>query len=207
MGSRFNLAVLAGVSAFGAAVSVPTLAAEGASPIEEVTVTARRREENLQDVPMAITAISGDDLTQIGATDITRIAEVTPSVTLEPSRATNTTLTAFIRGVGQQDPLAGFEQGVALYIDDVYIARPQGSLLSIYDVERVEVLRGPQGTLYGRNAVGGAIKYVTRKLSGEPEFRARAQVGDYGQMDAVVTGSMPLGETFAIGATVASFDR
>ncbi|HBX73259.1 MAG TPA: TonB-dependent receptor, partial [Halieaceae bacterium] len=97
--------------------------------------------------------------------DISELAQIIPSVTLEPSRATSTTLTAFIRGVGQQDPLAGFEQGVALYLDDVYIARPQGALLDIYDVERVEVLRGPQGTLYGRNAVGGAIKYVTRRLS------------------------------------------
>ena len=86
-----------------------------------------------------------------------------PSLPLEPSRATNTTLTAFIRGVGQQDPLAGFEQGVAIYIDDVYLARPQAALLDIYDVERIEVLRGPQGTRYGRNAGGGAVKYVTRR--------------------------------------------
>jgi hypothetical protein len=102
-------------------------------------------------------------------------------VTLEPSRATNTTLTAFIRGVGQQDPLAGFEQGVALYLDDVYLARPQGALLDIYDVERIEVLRGPQGTLYGRNAVGGAIKYVTRRLSDDLNVRLRGSYGTYNQ--------------------------
>ncbi len=207
METRFKMTALAGLIGLTSVTAAPVFAEEGARAIEEVTVTARRREESLQDVPMAVTALSGEDLARSGADDITRIAEVTPSVTLEPSRATNTTLTAFIRGVGQQDPLAGFEQGVALYIDDVYIARPQGSLLSIYDVERVEVLRGPQGTLYGRNAVGGAIKYVTRKLSGEPEFWARTQFGDYGQVDAVLTGAMPLGEGLAIGATVASFDR
>ncbi|HEX9595271.1 MAG TPA: TonB-dependent receptor, partial [Anaerolineales bacterium] len=152
-----------------AACQVPTFAtaASETAGLEEVVVTARRRVENLQDVPMAVTAFSGDELSQRGAADITEIAEVTPSMTLEPSRATNSTLTAFIRGVGQQDPLAGFEQGVALYLDDVYMARPQGALLDIYDVERIEVLRGPQGTLYGRNAVGGAIKYVTRKLGYE----------------------------------------
>ncbi len=82
--------------------------------------------------------------------------------------ATNSTLTAFIRGVGQQDPVAGFEQGVGIYLDDVYLNRPQGAVLDIYDVERIEVLRGPQGTLYGRNTVGGAVKYVTRRLSERP---------------------------------------
>ena len=80
------------------------------------------------------------------------------------SRGTNTTLTPFIRGIGQQDPVAGFEQGVGLYLDDVYFNRPQAAVLDIYDVERIEVLRGPQGTLYGRNTIGGAIKYVTRRI-------------------------------------------
>ncbi|MDZ7686346.1 MAG: TonB-dependent receptor plug domain-containing protein [Gammaproteobacteria bacterium] len=208
MGTKFNIAALASVMAAAATTPLSAIAqAEEARVLEEVTVTARRREENLQDVPMAVTAISGEELTRAGADDITASRKFTPSVTLEPSRATNTTLTAFIRGVGQQDPLAGFEQGVALYIDDVYIARPQGSLLSIYDVERVEVLRGPQGTLYGRNAVGGAIKYVTKKLSGEHEFRARTQFGQYGQRDVVLTGTMPVTDTLAVGGTVASFNR
>jgi iron complex outermembrane receptor protein len=175
--------------------------------LEEVMVTARRRAENLQDVPIAVTALSGDTLTLRGSQDITELAQSVPSVTLEPSRATNTTLTAFIRGVGQQDPLAGFEQGVALYLDDVYMARPQGTLLDIYDVERIEVLRGPQGTLYGRNAVGGAIKYVTRRLSDELEVRVRGSYGMYNQADAVGTVSVPVTDGFRVGATVASFNR
>ena len=175
--------------------------------VEEVVVTARRRAENLQDVPIAVTAFSGETLAVRGAADITEIAQVTPSVTLEASRATNSTLTAFIRGVGQQDPLAGFEPGVALYLDDVYLARPQGALLDIYDVERIEILRGPQGTLYGRNAVGGAIKYVTRRLGDEPEARLKVAVGSYEQQDLVNTVSVPLGSMFKIGATVASLRR
>lgn len=175
--------------------------------LEEVIVTARRREEQLQDVPIAITAFSGEALVLRGAADIAELAQSVPSVTLEASRATNSTLTAFIRGVGQQDPLAGFEQGVALYVDDVYIARPQGSLLDIYDVERIEVLRGPQGTLYGRNAVGGAIKYVTRRLGEEPELSLKASFGRYDQLDLVAVGSMPLGEMFRIGGAVASLTR
>jgi iron complex outermembrane receptor protein len=187
----------------------PALAqdAPAAGALQEITVTARRREESIQDVPIAVTAISGAALERTGAADIGELAQVVPSVTLEPSRATNSTLTAFIRGVGQQDPLAGFEQGVALYVDDVYIARPQGALLDIYDVERIEVLRGPQGTLYGRNAVGGAIKYVTRRLGNEAELRTRATLGNYGQRDIVLTGVLPLSDAFRFGASVASLNR
>jgi iron complex outermembrane receptor protein len=181
--------------------------ATNAAGLEEVTVTARRREENLQDVPIAITAFTGEALELRGSTDIGELTQSVPSVTFEPSRATNSTLTAFIRGVGQQDPLAGFEQGVALYIDDVYVARPQGALLDIYDVERIEVLRGPQGTLYGRNAVGGAIKYVTRRLDEDPTLRMKAAYGSYNQVDLVGTGSLPLGDLFRVGATVASLTR
>lgn len=187
--------------------TVPALAQSPGYSLEEVVVTARRRSENLQDVPIAVTAISGLELSLRGAADITELAQSIPSVTLEPSRATNTTLTAFIRGVGQQDPLAGFEQGVALYLDDVYLARPQGALLDIYDVERIEVLRGPQGTLYGRNAVGGAIKYVTRRLSDEVEGSIRASYGAYDQMDLVGRISAPVTDTLRVGATVASFNR
>ena len=196
--------------AMASAISVPAITAqaqETSLALEEVVVTARRRAENLQDVPIAVTALTGDDLDLRGSANIGELAQEIPSVTLEPSRATNTTLTAFIRGVGQQDPLAGFEQGVALYLDDVYMARPQGSLLDIYDVERIEVLRGPQGTLYGRNAVGGAIKYVTRRLGDEPELRLRANLGDYGQTDFIGTASAPLGDMFRVGATVAYLQR
>ena len=207
--------VRACAAAAAALVAVPAAFAQdapadrpgAAAGLEEITVTARRREEALQSVPMAVTAFSENTLAVVGATDLTALAEIAPSVTLEPSRATNSTLTAFIRGVGQQDPLAGFEQGVALYLDDVYIARPQGALLDVYDVERIEVLRGPQGTLYGRNAVGGAIKYVTRRLSDQPDLRFRATYGSYDQLDLVGVGSLPLGDMFRLGGAVAYLTR
>ena len=138
-------------------------AATGASTDngDEIIVSARRRDERLIDVPVAITAYSGEALEQSGASDITAISDTTPNVTLENSRATNSTLTAFIRGVGQQDPVGGFEAGVGIYLDDVYLNRPQAAVLDIYDVERVEVLRGPQGTLYGRLMIGGAMIYLS----------------------------------------------
>jgi iron complex outermembrane recepter protein len=198
------------VIALSCAVAAPAVSAQddSAKPgMEEVVVTARRRAENLQDVPIAVTAFTNETLTMRGVRDISELAQVVPSVTIEPSRATNSTLTAFIRGVGQQDPLAGFEQGVALYVDDVYIARPQGALLDIYDIDRVEVLRGPQGTLYGRNAVGGAIKYVTRRLGDEREFRVKASYGSYNQIDLVGAMTLPFSEAFRIGAAVASLTR
>ena len=172
-----------------------------------IVVTARRRAESLKDVPIAVTAFTGAQLEKSGAIDITDVAQTTPNVTLEVSRGTNSTLTAFIRGVGQQDPVAGFEQGVGLYLDDVYLNRPQGAVLDIYDVERIEVLRGPQGTLYGRNTIGGAVKYVTRRLSNHPELSLRGNAGEYGQFDAIVTGSLPLSDFFRVGASVARLTR
>jgi iron complex outermembrane receptor protein len=195
-----------------AATALPAIGAEvkpavDAGVTNEVIVTARRREETIQKVPLAISAFTAQDLDRTGTTNIGDLSEVIPSVTLEPSRATNSTLTAFIRGVGQQDPLAGFEQGVALYIDDVYIARPQGALLDIFDIERIEVLRGPQGTLYGRNAVGGAIKYVTRRLGPDPEASARLSYGSYNQIDAVGSFSAPVSDVLRVGGAVATLNH
>jgi iron complex outermembrane receptor protein len=173
----------------------------------DIVVTARRRTEMLQDVPIAVTAYSGAQLEREGAIDITDIGDTTPNTTLETSRGTNSTLTAFIRGVGQQDPVAGFEQGVGIYLDDVYLNRPQGAVLDIYDVERIEVLRGPQGTLYGRNTIGGAVKYVTRRLPDDFNLKTRTSIGTYGQKDMVITASTPLVEGFRIGGSIARLTR
>jgi iron complex outermembrane receptor protein len=182
--------------------------ADDSATRDVITVTARRREESLQDVPLAVTAYTGAQLEAMGAVDILAIAETTPNVTLEASRGTNSTLSAFIRGVGQQDPVAGFEAGVGIYVDDVYLNRPQAAVLDIYDVERIEVLRGPQGTLYGRNTIGGAIKYVTRRLDADaPTLSARINIGSYGQLDEIVSGSLPIGDTFRVGAAVANLQR
>ncbi|MHA7871869.1 MAG: TonB-dependent receptor, partial [Hyphococcus sp.] len=148
-----------------------------------------------------------DQLYKLGALDISFLNQVIPNVTVERSRSTNSTITAFIRGVGQQDPVAGFEQGVGIYIDDVYLNRPQGALLDIYDVERIEVLRGPQGTLYGRNTIGGAIKYVTRRLGDDPMFRLRATAGTYEQADIIATFGLPLTDTLKVGGAFARLTR
>ena len=175
----------------------------------DIIVTARRREETLLDVPIAVSAFSGATLAARGAIDVTDLSNLTPNVTLEVSRGTNSTLTAFIRGVGQQDPVAGFESGVGIYLDDVYLNRPQAAVLDIYDVERIEVLRGPQGTLYGRNTIGGAVKYVTRRLADEFTASARASYGTFDQAEGVVSVSAPLTSdgTVKLGSAFARLSR
>ena len=181
--------------------------AESDDTYEEIIVSARRRDESIIDVPVAISAFSGDDLEKIAIENIVEIAKFTPNVTLEVTRGTNTTLSAFIRGVGQQDPVAGFEAGVGLYVDDIYLNRPQAAVVDIYDVERIEVLRGPQGTLYGRNTIGGAIKYVTKRLPDELEVKLRGALGTFQQADLVVTAGGPITDTLKIGGSFATLNR
>ncbi len=173
----------------------------------EIIVTARRRDERLLDVPIAVTAISGEALEARGALDLTDVGNITPNTTLETSRGTNSTLSAFIRGVGQQDPVPGFEAGVGIYLDDVYLNRPQAAVLDIYDVERIEVLRGPQGTLYGRNTIGGAVKYVTKALPQDFSLKARATYGTYDQAEGVLTVSAPVGDLLRVGGSLARLSR
>lgn len=175
--------------------------------LEKVVVTARRRAELIQDVPGSVSAISSAEMEKQAIPDITALAETVPNTTLKTSRGTNTTLTAFIRGVGQQDPVAGYEQGVGIYLDDIYLARPQGALTDIYDLERIEILRGPQGTLYGRNTIGGAVKYVTRKLPNKLAVEVKGTLGSYKERDLVLKASVPLSDTVRIGGTLATFNR
>jgi iron complex outermembrane receptor protein len=182
-------------------------AASQAANVEELVVTARRREETLKDVPIAVSAYTAASMERTGVRDITDLQKTTPSLTLQPARGSNSTLIAFIRGVGQQDPLWGFDPGVGLYLDDVYVARPQAAVLDVFDVDRIEVLRGPQGTLYGRNTIGGAIKYVTARIGQKPELDVKGQFGSYGEHDEIVSFKAPLSSTFGLSGAIAKYDR
>ncbi len=215
MAAHFNKLLFAAMAA-SALTPLAAYAQEDASAAPEaaeerrfgaVVVTAQRREENLLDVPLSVSAFNGDLLADLGIQTLDEVAKISPNVTLEVSRGTNNTLSAFIRGVGQQDPVAGFESGVGIYVDDVYLNRPQGAVLEVYDIERIEVLRGPQGTLYGRNTIGGAVKYVTKGLSDEPTFKARGAYGSYNQADLVASASMPISDTVRVGGGLAFFTR
>jgi len=166
-----------------------------AAALSEVTVTARKREETLQDVPVAVTAYTADALDRLNVEDLGDLDAFVPNLTIYSARGSTSTVTAYIRGVGQADPLWGVDPGVGIYLDDVYIARPQGALLDVFDVERIEVLRGPQGTLYGKNTIGGAIKYISSPLSEDFEGRASITVGNYEQADVKFGVNAPLGDS------------
>ncbi|CAM5213893.1 TonB-dependent receptor [Alishewanella longhuensis] len=195
--------------AVSSCLAMPAVAQENNDEVklERIEVTARRTVENLQTVPVAVTSIGEEELAQRGIDNITSVQQFSPNTTLQVSRGTNSTLTAYIRGIGQQDPLWGFEPGVGIYIDDVYLARPQGAALDVYDVERIEVLRGPQGTLYGRNTIGGAVKYVTKQLTGDNQFAIRGTLGSYNQRDLRLSGQTGLSDTVFVSGAFATFNR
>ena len=205
--------------AIACALLAPTAWAQDAAPTQPtaadattltgVTVTARKREETLQEVPVAVTAFTADALDRLNVEDLGDLDALVPNLTIYAARGSSSTVTAYIRGVGQSDPLWGVDPGVGIYLDDVYIARPQGALLDVFDVERVEVLRGPQGTLYGKNTIGGAIKYISRGLPAATDGFASVTVGNYGQLDvkAAVGGAIGGDDALRGRIAVASLNR
>lgn len=185
--THLSLAIHGALAATLLATGMPALAQQArdtqATTLDAVTVTARKREETLQEVPVAVTAFTAQALDKLNIEDLGDLDAQVPNLTVYAARGSNSTLTAYIRGVGQSDPLWGVDPGVGLYMDDVYVARPQGALLDVFDVERLEVLRGPQGTLYGKNTIGGAIKYISRGLRSEFNGSGSVTLGNYGQRD------------------------
>lgn len=159
-----------------------SFAADEATALEEVIVTAQKRAENVQRVPIAITAFSAAALAERGVTNVADVSSFTPNVQIDRSSAfagSSTILSAYVRGIGQSDFAFNMEPGVGLYVDGVYYARTVGAAIDLLDVERVEVLKGPQGTLFGRNTIGGALHVITRRPSDTFEYQGEAQVGDY----------------------------
>lgn len=152
--------------------------------LDEIVVTSRYREEPLQQTPIAITALTGDDLEFRAFHDAYEVGYAVPNAALRPAQAAfGNTMSAYIRGIGQYDFDFAFEPGVGIYIDDVYHPFTMGSQIDLLDIERVEVLRGPQGTLFGRGAIGGAIRYVSRQPQGDGTGSVSLTVGDYDRVD------------------------
>ncbi len=173
----------------------------------EIVVTARRREENVQDVPVAISVIGAATLEAQGTYNINRLTQLQPSLQFFSTNPRNTFIN--IRGIGAPFGLTndGFEQGVGIYIDQVYYNRIAAATLDFVDVERIEVLRGPQGTLYGKNTTAGAINITTRAPSFDFEGRAEVSIGDYNFKQAKVSVSGPLTDNLAARISVSSTDR
>ena len=178
--------------------------------LQEVVVTARRTEESLQSTPIAITAVSAADLAERGATRIDAVADFAPNVNFSfggTSSGSTSAAVMFIRGVGQNDFLPTTEPGVGLYVDGVYYGRTVGSLIDLLDLERVEVLRGPQGTLFGRNTIGGAINVTTRMPGDTFAAQVRGTVGTDDRRDLIARVDVPISESFKAGAAFLTRNR
>lgn len=152
--------------------------------LDEVVVTAQFREENLQDTPIAITAVTAEDIEVRALNNAADIGYTIPNASFRPAQAAyGNSMTAFIRGIGQNDFNFAFEPGVGIYIDDVYFPTVMGSLTDLMDLERVEVLRGPQGTLFGRGSIGGAVRFVTKKPQGDQTGNVQVTYGEFDRVD------------------------
>ncbi|WP_372862381.1 TonB-dependent receptor [Spongiibacter sp.] len=191
-----TLKSLAALGGLGLSVFAPTLYAQAA--LEEVIVTAQKKAESLQDTPISLTAFSEDRLEVEGISNLGDIGSKVPSLTIEPFPINNATLRIFIRGIGISDAQITQDPPVGIYVDGVYIARSTGTALDVADLQRIEILRGPQGTLYGRNTTGGAINLITKKPTTEGlEFKQKFTVGNRDLFTSKSTLNLPVTDTVA----------
>ena len=201
------------VSFLASAAIVPeALAQDSRYALEEVIVTARKFEESLQNAPLAVTAISGIELENRGALDVIDFADIAPNVSLKNDGVTSgfaAAPRASIRGVGQADFVINTDPAVGMYADGVYLGRSLGSIMDLVDVERVEALRGPQGTLFGRNSIGGAINVISKKpdVGGPVSGYVSAAFGEEGYLLIRGNVNVPLGETAAARFTALKRER
>ncbi|MBL8536913.1 MAG: TonB-dependent receptor [Hyphomonadaceae bacterium] len=187
--------MLAGFGATG-----PALAQDAGD--EEIVVTARRTEERLQDVPGAVSAFNAAALERLGATEASGLQGAVPNVNIVQGRGSSNALNVYIRGVGQPDALQTFDPAIGFYVDDVYYSRIRGLQLDLFDVDRIEVLRGPQGTLFGKNTIGGAVRVVTRRPTQDTHAALQVTGGDFGQLEGRYSMSGGLTDELAAGFQV-----
>ena len=176
---------------------VAATAQDDATTLDKITVTARRRTESIQDVPVAVSAFSEEQLKDLQASNIDGLQGAVPNMNIVQGRGSANSINVFIRGIGQPDALQSFDPGVGMYVDDVYYSRINGALFSLFDVQQVEVLRGPQGTLYGKNSTGGAIKLTTRNPFDNQGGSVEFTTGDYGRREGRFYVGGALSETVA----------
>jgi iron complex outermembrane recepter protein len=205
-------AMVAVLLASVAALAPAAATAQQASPepaaesigLEEIVVTARKREENLQETPLSVVAFSASALEARQVASVADIGQFTPNLVIDSAASlagSSSTMTMFIRGIGQSDFNLTIDPGVGLYLDGVYISRSVGALLDTVDIERVEVLRGPQGTLFGKNTIGGALVLTSKAPSSTLGASLEATTGSYDRIDLKAMVNAPLSDTFAIRLT------
>ncbi len=199
------------VTALIGMLSVPSVAVFAATAtsdtLEEVVVTATRRSQNLQDVPIAVTAFTAEAMQSRGIADIRSLSMLTPNVNLDagaPFSGDTSVLSASIRGIGQDDFAFNLDPGVGVYVDGVYLARTIGANQNLLDVERLEVLKGPQGTLFGRNTIGGAINVVTHTPGKEFAVSGLLTAGQYNRQDLMLMADIPITPTLLSSISVSS---
>ena len=206
--SKF-LCLILGLTSLTVQPSISFAQGKSSALLEEVIVTARKREESLQDAPVAISAFTGDSLEFRGVTDIGRLDEFSPNLVINksPTNSNVTNAAVYIRGIGQNDFVPVIDPGVGIYVDGVYLGRSVGGILDIVDLERVEVLRGPQGTLFGRNTIGGAVSLHSKKPDEELGGKVDIKFGTDALMQARGTVNVPITDTLFTRFSVASFQQ
>ena len=193
----------------GPAVAGAQGADEGAA-LEEITVTAQRREERLQDTPIAVSAFSAAAINRLGVDNVAQLAERVPNVRFDftaPISGASNAAGVFIRGIGQSDFALTTEAGVGTYVDGVYMSRSLGGVLDVLDIERMEVLRGPQGTLFGRNTIGGAISITSAKPTDEFSGSSEVQLGSFNRLYLRGMVNLPLSDSLKVRLTASSKER
>jgi iron complex outermembrane receptor protein len=192
--SQIALAVYVSAASAAGLLNAPSQAQAQESLIEEVVVTARKRQESLQDVPVAVTALTPNQLERGSIQRTTDIDKMVPNVELHQTYIGSESLSASIRGIGFDDIEKSLEPTVGVAVDGVFMASNSGAVFDMFDVESVEVLRGPQGTLFGRNTIGGVINVTRTKPTGEWGLKLQATFGDQDMTDVKGVLNMPLGE-------------
>lgn len=175
--------------------------------LEEVVVTARKREENLQETPLAVSAYTGRALAESGIDSIDDLNNIVPGVDLKGGNGVTGKANIFIRGVGQRNTGVNIDSGVGIYLDGIYLSRADGALLDVNDVASIQVLRGPQGTLFGKNTTAGAMLFNTNRPSDDFEASAMVRAGNFDRLDGSAVLNLPLTDTLFTRLSLTSIKR
>ena len=206
--NRSHICVAASLAALSVALAAPARAQDSAAQpapaapqragvdegrITDIVVTARRQEENLQSTPVSVSALGAQTLDQLNLKSVDKLSQLVPNVSITESSGSITGTQPYIRGIGSQEPLLTIDSPVGVYLDGVYLGRRAANNFDLVDPERIEVLRGPQGTLFGRNTTAGAINITTRKPSLDGiEANARTAFGNLGTIEASLFATAPI---------------
>ena len=202
--ARARIGQQALTTAMAMIVTVPAFAQEDGAALEEITVTAQRYEQNLQRVPLAVSAFDTKALDEMGVKNVATLGQYVPNMVSNIGSRGDTASSGsvYIRGVGQSDSYPNADQGVGVYLDGVYLARWKGALYEINDIDRVEVLRGPQGTLYGKNTIGGALNVITAKPAADFDYNVGVGYGSFSAMEVEGMVNAPINDSLWFRAAV-----